>query len=71
MYSRIKGEKGKVDEKMWIRRDVESMANDLDCLPILIELCKESYIEGGPITGQTLLDNVIPLDKLNSGYWVT
>jgi len=46
-------------KKEWRYRDLKGMSNDLDTLPILIEVnreCSDSLYPGGPIGGQSFLD---------------
>ncbi|VDO42203.1 unnamed protein product [Onchocerca flexuosa] len=41
------------DKGLWFYTDIEQMAKKHGTLPVLVDACYESSIEGGPIGGQT------------------
>uniref|UniRef100_A0A0K8SFG3 SURF1-like protein n=3 Tax=Lygus hesperus TaxID=30085 RepID=A0A0K8SFG3_LYGHE len=47
------GPANKTDVGIWFHRDVEGMAELVDCSPIFLDACAESTVPGGPIGGQT------------------
>ncbi|KAF6197481.1 hypothetical protein GE061_020164 [Apolygus lucorum] len=47
------GPANKLDVGVWFHRDVDAMAEILDCSPIFLDACVESSVPGGPIGGQT------------------
>ena len=42
-----------VEKKRWHFLDVESMANTVGALPIIVDSDTASSVEGGPVGGQT------------------